>query len=216
MLKPNEQYLKKISNYTKTEAIIILILILIMLMLYTDKNYTFNDIFGSSLLVFVLILNHIIIIKNKIELWKDIKKIRYYSWYNFSYSIIVIVSLITASVFIFISSNEIFFSIVFLVFAGIYSADFLSNYFIPLHFITIDDESILIVNKKIHLLTPEYIKEIYYRNDILIFQLRNDKTIYINFAETQHPAILRQQFSEWLKKHHLSDDHIIQNLKTTH
>ena len=140
----------------------------------------------------------------KVNLWKSVHRYRFLSWYYISFSIIQM------SVFLGIAclAHLLFqnFNIAVIAFT-LFIAEMMNLtmiYKFSLHFIAVDVDCILIVKRKIYIIAPENVDQIYYRNDIMIFQLKNEKTVFINFLEIYRADEVRQKLNEWIEQKQLN------------
>ncbi len=203
------QSLKKLSTISIVRSISFVGLVLVVFVFNLYPSDYESEIFIISVFAILYIILSVRYFQNQIQLWSNLPRYRFLSWYYISFSVIWLIVLLALTIVSYFLFNNIILSItVFVIFLvellGIYL-----NYAKSLHFIAIKPNHIMIVKKQIKLITPENIKEIYYRNDILIFKLTNEKTIFVNFFEIESSDKLKLQIAKWLTQNHLLYTEII-------
>lgn len=210
---PTEIHLLKklfIFSVIRSAFFILLILLLLLFNLYPVSEN--SDVYVILLFTAIYVMFSIKYFQKQIQLWKNIPRYRFISWYYISFSIIWIVTLLALSIvsyFLFSNTGLTLFAFI------IFLIEVIEIYLIytkSLHFIAIKPNHIMIVKKRINIITPKDIQEVYYRNDILIFKLLNEKTVFVNFLETSNTQQLRIQIAEWLQQNNLLYNEIIERL----
>lgn len=148
------------------------------------------------------------------RIWKNISRYRFVSWYYISFKSAEIIVWLVLSILNYFWFDNILLALVAFTLWLNALLELYSAYFVPSHFIHINPEEIFIVKKRILNIYPENITEVHYRNDILIFKLKNERTVFINFLEVQNPKEVRTSIAEWLSKNGFSEyQNIIEELK---
>lgn len=135
--------------------------------------------------------------------WQYIARFRFISWYYLSFSIVWLCLLLALSLFGFFLFENYSLSIAAFITFVVEGFSLYYIYSYSLHFMAVNPHYLLIVKKKIHILSPDDIQELHYRNDILIIRLKNTKTISINFLETENSTILKEKIAQWIENNEL-------------
>ncbi|MEW6773435.1 MAG: hypothetical protein AB1304_05495 [Bacteroidota bacterium] len=212
-----EKDIKKISQLSIYRSLAFASLGIVIISFY----YSFVDkesaVFITLMIAFAYLFFSFKYIKAQIDVWKNTQRFRFLSWYYISFTIIGIVVFLVVTILNYWLFHDILLSSVFFI---LFLTELISFYLIyryALHFIVVKPDSIWIVKKQIRIIYPSSIAEIYYRNDILIFKLQNEKTIFINFLETSNVKVLRKQIADWLYQNNFHQySEIIEELKSIH
>lgn len=210
----NNQTIRQLNKLFVGRSVILSFAAITLLLSYfnaTDDESIFYIIVLFSL-VYVMLSGFYYV--RQIQLWKDTERFRFMSWYYMSFSVVRMVVLLAVSILVYgIYRYSAFALLAFVMFLS-EVVKFCLEYRYSLHFIAVFPEYVLIVNKKIQVIVPENINAVYYRNDILIFQLKNEKTIFINFLEVNNADAVRKLLAEWLEKNNIQNcDEIIDEMK---
>lgn len=212
-----EKDIKKISQLSIYRSLAFALLGIVIISFYYSLVDKESAVFITLMIAFAYLFFSFKYIKAQIEVWKNIPRFRFLSWYYISFSIIGIVVFLVIAILNYWLSNDVLLSSVFFI---LFLTELISFYLIykyALHFIVVQPDSIWIVKKQIRIIYPSSIAEIYYRNDILIFKLQNEKTIFINFLETTNANELRKQIANWLHQNNFHQySEIIEELKSIH
>lgn len=210
----HNEALRQLNKLFVWKSVILSFAAVTLLLSYFNAMDEESVFFIILLLCFIYaILSGIYFIK-QIRVWKEVKRYRLMSWYYISFGIVRIVALLVLSFLMYNIYR-------YWAFAVLAFSMFLSElvklyveYRYSLHFIAVFPEYILIVNKRIKQIVPEDINAVYYRNDILIFQLKNEQTIFINFLEANDADVVRKTLAEWMEKNEiLNCNEIIEQMK---
>lgn len=135
--------------------------------------------------------------------WQYTDRFRFISWYYLSFSIVWLCLLLALSLLGFFLFENYPLSIAAFITFVVEGFSLYYIYSYSLHFIAIKPNYLMIVKKKIHILSPDDIQEFHYRNDILIIKLKNTKTIFINFLETENNTRLKEKIAQWIENNKL-------------
>jgi len=191
-------------------SLIALVLVAVILNLYPVSKQT--DVYVTILFGVIYIMMSVQYLQEQINLWKDLPKFRFLSWYYISFSVVWIVVLFVASIVFFTVFKNVILSMTSFIIFIVESVAMVVIYKYSLHFIAIQPNQIMISKKRIRIIRPQDIVEVIYRNDILIFKMPDDRAIYINFLETDNAEQLRPQIADWLKKHQIRCEDVIVRL----
>ncbi len=205
--------IKKLSKLLllRTLSFIALAIMLVILYLYPFDAVT--NFFIVLLLVIIYAMLSTQYLQEQKRLWEHLPRFRFMSWYFLSFSSIWIVVLLVLAVFSYSEFNNIPLTLAAGSMGIIETWALLWTYLYRLHFIAIKPNHIMIVKKKMVYIFPESIAEIHYRNDILIFQLKNETTVFVNFLEVEDPEKIKLQIAQWLTDQHLNFGTIVEALK---
>ncbi len=208
--------IKKLSKLSLLRNLSFVALAVILVALYLFPFDVVTNFFMILLLVMIYAMLSAQYLQQQKRLWEHLPRFRFMSWYFISFSIIWIVVLLVLAVF----SYSVFENIPLTLAAGsIGIIEVLALFWIysyRLHFIAVKPNHIMIIKKKMVYIFPESIAEIHYRNDILIFRLKNEATVFVNFLEVQDAEKIKLQIAKWLTDQHLNVDTIIEALKEKH
>ncbi|GIV26918.1 MAG: hypothetical protein KatS3mg027_0732 [Bacteroidia bacterium] len=207
--------IKRLSQISLLRTISFTALAFLVVLFYfypIDTNSSF-----VILLLFVVIYTMINIkyFQEQKRVWQHLPRFRFISWYFISFSIIGIVVLIAFAIISYVLFDN--YSLMFVA-GSLGIIEIWNLYWIyskRLHFIAVKPNHIMIAKKRIQFIFPEKVSEIHYRNDILIFKLSNDNTIFINFLEIENPQDLKIQLADWLDRYLPENKSIIEELRVS-
>lgn len=212
MIATEEQSLKKLFILSIIRSAFFVVLILVLLLLHLYPVSKGSDVYVLLLFSSIYVLINIKYFQRQIQLWKQVPRFRFISWYYISFSAVWMVVLAALTIVAYFVFHDINLFLVALIVLLIELIGFYNIYRYTLHFININPDYIMIVKKQMKIITPKDIHEVYYRNDILIFKLLNEKTIFINFLEISNASEVRKQIAQWLQQNNIMCDEIIDQL----
>ncbi|GIV29523.1 MAG: hypothetical protein KatS3mg028_0589 [Bacteroidia bacterium] len=201
----NNEALRQLHRLFIWRSVILTLAAVTLLLFYfnaRDEESVFYIIAMFSLIYAVLSGFYYV---RQIQLWKDTRRYRFMSWYYISFSVVRIVVLLVLSILVYETYRYSAFALLAFVMFLSEVVKLWLEYKYSLHFIAIFPEYVLIVNKKMQSIVPEDIQSVYYRNDILIFQLKNEITIFINFLEINNANTVRKLLAEWIEKNKIEN-----------
>lgn len=201
----NENNIQKLFKISLLRSITISVIVLILYVFSIDPVDSESSIYIISTLCLFYFLISINYFYSQIKWWKKSDRYRFIKWYYYSFKLVEIVVWLAGCIFSYLYFENMLIALITLVLFVVSALEILFVYRYRLHFISVFSDYILVVNKKIIKIYPSYIAEIHYRNDILIFKLKNEKTIFINFLEVDENEIVKQKISEWLIHNGLSE-----------
>ena len=204
--------LKKLARLSLLRSIAFVALVLVVFLLTIYPVDAFSGILIVLLFSVIFLMLSIQYLQAQKRIWQHIPKFLFLSWYYVSFSVVWIVVLFVLSIVSYFVFDNLLLALAAFVVFIVESIGLYWIYKEKLHFISIKPNHLMIVKKRIITILPEEVAELYYRNDILIFKLKNEKTIFINFLETENAGELRIQIAEWLNHNHLRYEEIIEEL----
>lgn len=212
----NEHLVVRNSQLAFVRSLILMLLVLELLFFHIYPIDLESSAYIITLFSLIYLILSIIYFKKQIKLWERSDKFRFVSWYYISFSIISIVVLLAMSVISYFLFTDVLITIVTFTLFITEIMRLWAVYYHSLHFIAVNPEYILLVKnnppsrwgQKIY---PQDITDILYRNDILIFKLSNEKTIFFNFIEINNADKLKNILAEWILKNNLNEYQEIAN-----
>ena len=205
--------LKKLARLSLLRSIAFVALVSVVFLLTIYPVDAFSGVLIVLLFSVIFLMLSIQYFQTQKRIWNHLPKFLFLSWYYVSFSIVWIVVLFILSIVSYFVFNNLLLALAAFVVFIVESIGLYWIYSEKLHFISIKPNHLMIVKKRIITILPEEVAELYYRNDILIFKLNNEKTIFINFLETENANALRLQIADWLNQNNLYYKDIIEELK---
>ncbi len=168
-----------------------------------------SDVFIVLLFGIIYIMISIKHFQEQLRVWKDVVRYRFMSWYYISFSVTWMVVLLALSVLSYFLLHYFAFALALIIVFLVDTIGFYFTYRNAMHFIAVRPNYLIIVKRKINMITPDDIADVYYRNDILIFSMKNERTYFINFDEVSKAKQLKWELSEWFIRNNLNFDDII-------
>lgn len=208
--------IKKLSKLSLLRTLSFFALAVMLVILYLYPFDAVTNFFIVMLLVMIYAMLSTQYLQEQKRLWEHLPRFRFMSWYFLSFSSIWIIVLLVLAGLSYIWFENISLTLAAGSIGIIETWALFWTYLYRLHFIAVKPNHIMIVKKKIVYIFPESIAEIHYRNDILIFQLKNETTVFVNFLEVQDAEKIKLQIAKWLTDQHLNFGTIIEALKEKH
>lgn len=213
MIESEVTSIKRITQLSLLRTIGFITITFLLVIFYFYPIDAISKFFIILLFVVIYAMLNIKYFQEQKRVWQHLSRFRFLSWYFISFSIIWIVVLLVLSILSYVGFEN--YSLM-LVSGSLGIIELWNLYWIytnRLHFIAVKPNHIMVVKKRIQFIFQEAISELYYRNDILIFKLTNEKTIFINFLEIENAEKVKFLIADWLSNHLPEKQSIINQLK---